>query len=117
MATVTFAAEGNNVSEAVSVVPGLATLAAVAVMVVCVASEEGAVYRPVDEIVPIAGLRDQVTAVLELPVTVAVSCWVWPGERVAAEGVTFTVTFALPGITPIWAVSVLFKSAMLWQII
>ena len=37
---------------------------------------DGAVYRPVLEIVPIAGFNDQVTAVLLVPVTVAVNCCV-----------------------------------------
>ena len=46
---------------------------AVTVTTCPVVIDEGAVYRPPADIVPTAGLRDQVTAVLELPVTVAVS--------------------------------------------
>jgi hypothetical protein len=36
----------------------------------------GAVYSPVAEMLPTLGLIDQVTAVLVVPVTVAVNCWV-----------------------------------------
>src|SRR5690242_14026104 len=34
----------------------------------------------------------QVTAVLEVPVTVAVNCWVWPGWSVALVGAMVTLT-------------------------
>src|ERR1017187_5349885 len=36
----------------------------------------GAVYSPVAEMLPTLGLIDQVTAVLVVPVTVAMNCWV-----------------------------------------
>jgi hypothetical protein len=42
--------------------------------------------------VPTAGFRDQVTLVLLLPVTVAVSCCVWEAVREAVVGVTETLT-------------------------
>ena len=38
------------------------------------AIEAGAVYRPPAVMVPVLGLSDQVTAVLEVPVTVGVNC-------------------------------------------
>ena len=47
-----------------------------AVMVtVCVAPMvDGAVYNPLEEIVPTRGLRDQVTLVFVVPVTIGVNC-------------------------------------------
>lgn len=59
---------------------------------------EGAVYTPVEEIVPHAAplqplpLTLQVTAVLVLPATVAVNCWVSPAFTCAVFGETFTDT-------------------------
>ena len=41
---------------------------------------------------PTAGLRDQVTAVLLLPVTVAVNCWLCEALSVALAGLTDTLT-------------------------
>jgi len=40
-------------------------------------------------------LADQVTAVFELPLTLAVNCWVPPAESDAVPGVTDTETGAL----------------------
>ena len=51
-----------------------AALVAVTVTVCGPLSVVGAVYRPPLEIVPAAGLTDQVTAVLVVPVTAAVNC-------------------------------------------
>src|SRR6266576_1980087 len=56
---------------------------------------EGAVYNPVAEMVPTARLNDQVTAVLALPVTVAVNCCCWAALRVTVPGVTVTATWAV----------------------
>ena len=39
---------------------------------------------------------DQFTAVLVLPVTVAVNFWVCPAVNVTLEGATVTLTFGLP---------------------
>src|ERR1017187_2383161 len=47
------------------------------------------------EIVPTAGLSVHVTAVLEVPPTVAVYCWVWVAARVAESGVNEIVTGGL----------------------
>ena len=44
------------------------------------------------EIVPTAELSVQVTALLEVPPTVAVYCWVWAAARVAESGVNEIVT-------------------------
>jgi hypothetical protein len=57
--------------------------------------EAGAVYRPAEEIVPTAGLSDHVTALLEVPPTVAVYCWVWATARVAESGVNEMLTGGL----------------------
>jgi hypothetical protein len=45
----------------------------------------------VEEIVPTAGFKDQVTLVLLLPMTVAVSCCVWEAAREAVVGVIETL--------------------------
>jgi hypothetical protein len=52
----------------------------------------GAVYRPVDEMVPTDGLIVQVTAVLLDPDTAAVNCWVPDGTNVTEDGLTTSVT-------------------------
>src|ERR1039458_9742483 len=41
---------------------------------------------------PITGLRDQVTAVFDVPVTAAVNAWVCEGVRVTVPGVNATLT-------------------------
>jgi hypothetical protein len=64
-----------------------ATLVAVTVNVPAVF---GAVYRPVDETVP--PVVDHVTAVLLLPVTVAVNCCVRPVKSEAVVGLMLTAT-------------------------
>lgn len=59
----------------------------------------GAVYRPVEEIVPVTEfppatpLTLQFTALELAPVTVAVNCCVWPSGTEAVAGCTVTVTF------------------------
>src|ERR1019366_1849272 len=45
--------------------------------------------------IPTAGLNDKVTAELEAPPTVAISCWVWEAVRVAESGVNEIVTGGL----------------------
>jgi hypothetical protein len=54
-----------------------ATLVAVIVTTCVTSIDAGAVYNPLLT-VPTLGLRDQVTSVLELPVTVAANCFDWP---------------------------------------
>ncbi len=44
---------------------------------------------------------NQLTAVFELPLTVAVNCWVPKLETVGATGETLTVTFEADGVTVI----------------
>lgn len=57
----------------------------------------GAVYNPLDVIVPVAALPPgvpftrQVTAVFVVPVTLAMNCVLAPGLSVAIAGVTVTV--------------------------
>ena len=48
----------------------LATLVAVTPTVCCEETDEGAVYKPVLEIVPIAGLSDHITEVSVVPIMV-----------------------------------------------
>ena len=85
-----------------------ATLVAVTVTVFGDGAVAGAVYKPLAEIVPHAGpaqpapVTVHVTAVLELPVTVALNCCALPactlgfsGEMLTATG-TLTVTIAEP---------------------
>jgi hypothetical protein len=68
-----------------------ATLVAVTVTVWAEVIEAGAVYTPAFND-PMAGFKDQVTAVLLDPVTVAENCAVWPLDRVAVNGVMLTAT-------------------------
>jgi hypothetical protein len=44
------------------------------------------------ETVPTAGLKVQVTAVLDEPLTVAVNCWVWEAASDAVVGVSETLS-------------------------
>jgi hypothetical protein len=67
-----------------------ATLVAVTVTDCWPAMLPGAVYSPLEEMLPTLGLSDQVTAVLVVPVTVAVNCWVPPGPSVTLSGLTET---------------------------
>ena len=70
---------------------GSATLVAVMVTDLELLIVEGAVYSPFDK-VPIDGeLMDQVTAVFELPLTVAVNCMVWAADRIAVIGLMPTL--------------------------
>ena len=59
---------------------GSATLVAVMVTDCAVLITEGAVYNPFDKL-PSEGVMDQVTEVLELPVTVAVNCLLCDGVQ------------------------------------
>ena len=53
----------------------------------------GEVYRPVEESVPKTGFMDQATAVLPLPVTVALNCCACPAVSVACGGLILTDGF------------------------
>jgi hypothetical protein len=70
----------------------------------------GAVYNPLDEIVPTGAFRDQVTAVLVDPDTAAINCRVCPAITVAAAGDNTIVTV---GTSVITALAVLVRSARL----
>ena len=59
---------------------------------------EGAVYNPFAKL-PSEGVMDQVTEVLELPVTVAVNCLLCDGVRVAFRGLTPTLTLPAAGVS------------------
>ena len=69
-----------------------AALVAVTVTVWELPILEGAVYKPLLEIVPVDGLKDHVTAVLVVLLTVAVNCWLCDSVRVAVPGVRETAT-------------------------
>jgi hypothetical protein len=85
-----------------------ATLVAV---IVKVPAAPGAVYRPAVEIVP--PVADQVTAVLPVPVTVAVNCCVPPVRSEAEVGLMLTATTGGGAVTVIVAVADLLVSATL----
>jgi hypothetical protein len=70
---------------------GSATLWAVTATVCDVRILDGAVYRPVEEIVPTNGLIDQVTAVFLVPKTVAVNGCVPEGAKLTVDGISDTV--------------------------
>jgi len=65
-------------------------LAMLVAVTVKLPGDEGAVYMPEEFMVP--PLADQVTEVLELPVTVALNCCEPPVETEAVGGFTETVT-------------------------
>ena len=59
---------------------------------------DGAVYSPFDKL-PSEGFMDQVTEVLELPVTVAVNCVLCDAVRVVFRGLTPTLTPPAAGVS------------------
>ena len=71
---------------------GSAVLVAVTVTVWVDEILLGAVYSPVLEIVPTEGLMAHVTAVLLVPLTVAVNCCVCEAVKLAVAGLTCTDT-------------------------
>ena len=70
---------------------GSATLVAVMVTVLGYGTVAGAVYRPAAEMLPTAGLSDQVTAGFEAFATVAVNICVCAGASVALPGIRASV--------------------------
>jgi hypothetical protein len=93
---------GTTVTLAVAFLVASATLVAVTVTVCGLPSVAGAEYRPLPEIVPIAGLTDHDTLVFNEPETVAENCCVWPTPRLTVPGDTVTVT---GGVTVTFAVA------------
>jgi len=96
-----------------------AVLVAIIFTVVAEARVAGAVYKPLTT-VPTAGLRDHFTPVLVVPLTVAVNCFVWPGVREGACGVTLiliveadVVTGAVPVTSIMVELAVFVGSAIL----
>jgi len=83
---------GDSVTVAVPVLVESATLVAVTTVVKELVTVEGAVYRPVEVMVPYAGFIVHVTAPLAALVTEAVNCCVTPGKSAAVPGVTVTPT-------------------------
>ncbi len=81
-------------SVTVAVADFVASASEVALTVIVCRPEivPGAVYKPEAEMLPEAGLSDQVTPVLDEPATVAMNCWVWLALRVTLDGETDTDT-------------------------
>jgi hypothetical protein len=79
---------GFRVKVALADLPVSATGVAVIVTVCWLAMDAGAVYSPVAESVPTAGVRVQVTAVLADPVTTAVNCCVALALKLTLPGLT-----------------------------
>jgi hypothetical protein len=89
----TATAIGLRVTVAVAAFVVSATEVAFTVAVETLPTLAGAVYKPLDETVP-SPVNDQVTAVLVVPVTVAVNCCVPPPPNEADVGDTDTATAA-----------------------
>ena len=64
---------------------------AVIVTVTGAETEEGGVYNPLEEIVPVGGESDHVTAWFVVPLIVAVNCRVFGGTTVLCDGDMDTV--------------------------
>ena len=77
-----------------------AALEAVIVTVCGAVIVAGAVYKPAADTVPTLGDKDQLTAVLVAPVTVAVNCWVCDSCNETAAGVRPTATGIIAEIDP-----------------
>src|ERR1700722_2392803 len=82
---------GVRVTVAVPVLVVSTTLVAITVTICGLPIVEGAVYTPFT-MLPTAGLNDQVTAVLLVPLTKAVKVVLWPAPSDAEAGPTFTDT-------------------------
>jgi hypothetical protein len=96
------------VTAAVAILVGSATLDAVIVTVCPLEMVAGAVYTPFT-MVPTAGLSDQVTAVLPVPVTEALNVAAAPAPSDAEAGPIVTAT----GVSDTVALAVLVESAAL----
>jgi len=81
----------------VALLVGSATLVAVRATDCAELIVAGAVYRPLTT-VPKLGLSDQVTAVSELPLTVAANCFDWPAVRDGALGLSEMLTAVVAGV-------------------
>ena len=79
-----------------------ATLVAVIVTDCALLITDGAVYNPFDRL-PTEGVKDQVTAVFALPVTVAVNCLLCDAASTTFRGLTLTLT--VPGGGVSWTVA------------
>jgi hypothetical protein len=92
---------GSNVTVAVADLVVSAALVALMVTDCCAATLAGAVYSPLLLTVPapVVGLIVHVTAVLPVPVTVAVNCCVPPPYTVAVVGAIVTLTAVGDSVT------------------
>jgi hypothetical protein len=85
-------AGGFNVIVALADLLLSAALVAVTVTDCVLVTVAGALYRPLDEMLPTAGEIDQFTAVLVVLVTAALNCCVAPCARLADNGLTEMAT-------------------------
>jgi hypothetical protein len=81
-------------TEAAPEIAGFVTLVAFTSMIWQVGIELGAVYNPLDEIVPTAGKSDQVTPESVPPLMAALKFWVCEAASVTMAGDTETVDLA-----------------------
>ena len=87
------------VNDASDDLVGSATDVALTVTDCCTVIDGGAVYKPVLEIVPTAGLSDQATPVLVVEATWTENCWLWDTPKTTWPGLRYT--FTLPVLLPI----------------
>jgi hypothetical protein len=100
--------EGSRLTEALAVLVVSTTLVAVIVTLWALLTVAGAVYAPFTN-VPTLGLKDQVTAVLPVPVTEALNVVVAPAPIATKPGPTVTPT----GCSDTVALAVFVESAAL----
>lgn len=87
------------VMEALAVLLGEVTLAAVSVTMVCVLTVAGAVYKPF-AIVPMLGVSDQETDAAPPPTSEGVNCADCPGASVVEAGLSWIAVDATPVVEP-----------------
>jgi hypothetical protein len=107
---------GTSVTTALAIFVESAALVAVMTAVCWLETEAGAVYKPLWLTVPSPGLRDQLTALLELPVTVAANCIACVGPKVVVAGLIDTVigwTAGGPGLRNAMVVTAKLRFAVL----
>jgi hypothetical protein len=116
--TVVAEVDASRLIVAVALLVVSAALVAVIVMLCATLIVVGAVYKPFTTL-PVLELSDQVTATLEVPLTVAVNWVAWPGAKEIVVGVSETLSGAvvppdvLAGASAMVALAVLVGSATL----
>jgi len=103
---------GVSVTEALAILVGSAALVAETTTVCGEVMDPGAIYKPLGEIVPTEGLTAQVTAVLVVPDTAAVNCWLCDAIRRVVAGV-MEIETADPAVNVTFAPALFVESAAL----